>query len=246
MSVVELRNFMSSSTWFWYNRLLGGIIVFLCAFISQIHPFQPTSCRKCIKGCCSLGGLNSNYMNLNVLENNKREKGDHHIDAFCWFVQSGGSHPEHLSRGFLRPRWHRCRMISRLPPLPSLSSIHSYALTSQGGCCPRVRTDAGWECRAQLGPTAAVYLIKTWEDPSVARPKGDAGSIYRVVGHTHAPTQGGAQILPFVFRDHCPLPKWIQHVFVCQGVNVMYLSAVLWVFFLVCRCQQPLSGCFPV
>lgn len=69
----------------------------------------------------------------------------------------------------------------------SLSSMHSYALTSQGGCCPRVWTDAGWECRAQLDPTAAVYLIKTWEDPSVARPKGDTDSIYRVVerAHTH-------------------------------------------------------------
>lgn len=71
--------------------------------------------------------------------------------------------------------------------LPSPSTVHSYALTSQGGCCPRVRTDAGWECRAQLGPTAAVYLIKTWEDPSVARPKGDTESIYRVVEHTHSP-----------------------------------------------------------
>lgn len=117
--------------------------------------------------------------------------------------------------------------ISRLPPSPP---CHPYTHTHWH---PRVDfahecglMQAG-ECRAQLGPTAAVYLIKTWEDPSVARPKGDTDSMYRVVKHTHTPTQGGAQILPFVLRDHCPLPKWIQHVFVCQGVNVVYLSAIL-------------------
>lgn len=40
-------------------------------------------------------------------------------------------------------------------------------------------TDAGWGCRAQLGLIAAVYLIKTWEDPIGASTREDALSIYR-------------------------------------------------------------------
>lgn len=103
--------------------------------------------------------LNFNCMNLNVQENNKREKGNHHIDAFCW--SEWGKPPRTPEQGLPKTQVASVQNDFTAASLPSLSSIHSYALTSQGGCCPRVRTDAGWECRAQLGPTAAVYLIKT-------------------------------------------------------------------------------------
>lgn len=99
------------------------------------------------------GGLISNCMNLNVLENNKREKGNHHTE---W-----GKPSRTPEQGLPKTQVASVQNDFTAASLPSLSSIHSYALTSQGGCCPRVRTDAGWECRAQLGPTAAVYLIKT-------------------------------------------------------------------------------------
>lgn len=93
-------------------------------------------------------------------------------------VHNGGSHSAHLSRAssdaqlasmqdapdftalfrFLASP-ARCMHLSRLSPPPRAHTPHPLGLP----CCPRawLPTDAGWECRAQLGLIAAVYLIKT-------------------------------------------------------------------------------------
>lgn len=72
-------------------------------------------------------------MNLNVVENNKREKRNCHIGALCRVARGGGSHPEHLSRGFLRPRWHRCRMLRFHGCFPALRVIHTLICTDIPG-----------------------------------------------------------------------------------------------------------------
>lgn len=115
------------------------------------------------------------------------------------------------------------------PPLSLLcllTFLHPHllicTLTSLTQWCPQawLLTDAGWECRAQLGLIAAVYLIKTWEDPTGVRAREDTGSIYRVVHrcthtHLHIPGKQGVQVLRFVFGDHSLPPLWMG---VCLGV----------------------------
>lgn len=55
-------------------------------------------------------------------------------------------------------------------------------------------TDAVWGCRAQLGLIAAVYLIKTWEDPTGASAREDTATIYRFEHrYTHLHIQGRAR-----------------------------------------------------
>lgn len=78
--------------------------------------------------------------------------------------------------------------VSLLFPL----SPCTHALTPQPLCCPRawLLTDAGWECRAQLGLIAAVYLIKTWEDPTGAKARGRHKAVFIDFEHrcTHSHT----------------------------------------------------------
>ena len=127
--------------------------------------------------------------------------------SFCWFAHRG-THPEHLSRASYDTQVASAlnAPISQLSPFLSLSlslslslphpvfhglslvssvSMYSYALTPQPLCCPRawLLTDAGWECRAQLGLIAAVYLIKTWEDPTGAKARGRHKALF--IGFEH-------------------------------------------------------------
>lgn len=104
------------------------------------------------------------------------------------------------------PRWLQCRMpqfhclvhFSLWLSLSLLLSLISclYALTPQLLCrsWAWMLTDAGWGCRAQLGLIAAVYLIKTWEDPTGASAREDTATIYRFEHrYTHTSTSRGEQ-----------------------------------------------------
>lgn len=103
----------------------------------------------------------------------------------------------------LIPRWplsrmpqFQCLVCPALPlhHLPLSSCMHMH-LGPYSACRPWawMLTDAIWGCRAQLGLIAAVYLIKTQEDPTGASAREDASSIYRFecrYTHTHRQVQG--------------------------------------------------------
>lgn len=123
-------------------------------------------------------------------------------------------------------KWLPCRnaLISQLSHFLTLSLPSllfplppcTHAVVPQQLCCPWawMPTYAGWGCRAQLGLIAAVYLIKTREDPTGARAQKDRRSIYgfehRCASiHNHLHTQGDqgrreARLLPFISRDQVP------------------------------------------
>lgn len=120
--------------------------------------------------------------------------------AFLLLVCTSGNPSRTPEQGFL---WHpgggaQCPnfSLSRFLFMVCLclavsASMYSYALTPRPPCRPwaRMLTDAGWGCGAQLGLIAAVYLIKTWEDPTGVSTREDTASIYRFEhGYTHMHT----------------------------------------------------------
>lgn len=117
--------------------------------------------------------------------------------GFLWHPGGSAPCPNFALIQFLFMVCH-CRGVS--------ASMYSYALTPRPPCRPWawMLTDAGWGCRAQLGLIAAVYLIKTWEDPTGVSAREDATSIYRFEHrYTHVYIRGDQarnQVLVFVSR----------------------------------------------
>lgn len=190
----------------------------------------------------------------------ENEKDEPSSFYFCW-VARWGNHSEHLSRAShdthmalvqnaLIPWFHPHPHPTSLPPLSFMSlhfspspSTHMHMLTSLTQCCPQawLLTDAGWECRAQLGLIAAVYLIKTWEDPTGARTREDTGSIYRVVHrcthtHTHTSTSQeskeyrcfdlSSETIPFLPYER--LCAWVCR---CKACVCGCVFSVRWIYF---------------
>lgn len=85
-------------------------------------------------------------------ENNERKKGNYH-NRWLPLVRTGWgrNHPEHLSGGFLRPRWHRCRMPRFHGCLPPLPVIHALIRTDIPGWMLPMSVD--W-CRLGMQGTA--------------------------------------------------------------------------------------------
>lgn len=162
--------------------------------------------------------------------------------SFCWFTRRG-THPEHLSRASCDTQVASVQNapISQLSPVLCLSlsvgfsvSVYSHALTPQPLCCPWawMLTDAGWECRAQLGLIAAVYLIKTWDDPTGARAREDTGSIYRFehrCAHTHTHKRKEDRCFPLSLETGLSLPSEWQCVCMCLDVGHVYVILYRWV-----------------
>lgn len=211
------------------NTSNTGTPVFLSKFVLFTEVSRPVNQSQC-----------SAWMR----ENEKDEPSSFY---FCW-VAHWGNHSEHLSRAS-----HDTQMalVQNAPipmppphlPRPSLFyvflffsiPIYSYALTSSTQWCPQawLLTDASWECRAQLGLIAAVYLIKTWEDPTGVRAREDTGSIYSCTQmhiHTHTPPHPrkarstGASIC---LRRPFPSSHMKGCVLGCVGVRPAYLSVRL-------------------